>query len=127
MKSHVAIERAVCPICGITYDTDTVLLDKRMKDSLENPMPPTHYAPCKEHQELLEDGYIALVGVNEELSTIVDGKIDQEGAYRTGTFAFVKKLAFNKIFAGVEEPYPPMIFVQEEVFETISKLVEENS
>ncbi len=33
-KSHVSLERRICLVCGVVYDTGSILLDKRMRASL---------------------------------------------------------------------------------------------
>jgi len=35
MKSHVGMEQKVCPVCGQAFDTGVILLDKRLRNSLE--------------------------------------------------------------------------------------------
>ena len=34
-KSHVGMEQNVCPVCGKAFDTGTILLDRRLRNSLE--------------------------------------------------------------------------------------------
>lgn len=34
-KSHVSLERRVCLVCGTHFDTGSLLLDKRLRQSLE--------------------------------------------------------------------------------------------
>ena len=59
-KSYVALEQHQCPICGELFDTGNLLLDRRLKDSLEK-YTVTGFSPCPEHQKLLDAGYIAAI------------------------------------------------------------------
>src|SRR3546814_5168048 len=34
-KSHVSLEQHVCLVCGVAFDTGAILLDKRLRASLE--------------------------------------------------------------------------------------------
>lgn len=61
MKSYVSMEQHVCPVCGVAHDTGVVLLDKRLRDSMESHTI-TGWSLCPEHAKLFEDGYIALIG-----------------------------------------------------------------
>jgi len=33
-KSHVSMEQHVCLVCGVTFDPDAILLDKRLRASM---------------------------------------------------------------------------------------------
>ena len=59
-KSHVSIERGVCSVCGLEYDSGSTLLDKRLRASLETHTT-TGWGLCPEHQRLFEDGFVANV------------------------------------------------------------------
>ena len=50
-KSHVSLERHVCLVCGVAYDTGSILLDKRLRQSLER-YTTTGWGLCAEHQKL---------------------------------------------------------------------------
>ncbi len=34
-KSHVSLEQHVCLLCGVAFDTGNILLDKRLRASME--------------------------------------------------------------------------------------------
>lgn len=34
-KSHVSLEQHACLVCGTTFDTGAILLDKRLRASME--------------------------------------------------------------------------------------------
>jgi hypothetical protein len=102
-KSHVAMGYATCPIC-LTDHTQTVLLDRRMKDTFEHKAYRYGFELCQEHQRLYDEGYIALVGVDT----------DQK---RTGEICHIRKTVFEQMFKPMKEA--PMFFCDQEVIEQI--------
>ena len=94
MKSHVSMEQKVCLICRQTYDTNAILLDTRMKDSLERHTI-TGPGTCKECVAMNDKGYIALVGASNPSS---DGdKLQPEDATYTGEVCWLKRHAAEQI------------------------------
>ena len=66
-KSHVSLERHVCLVCGVAYDTGNLLLDKRLRASMERHTT-TGWGLCPEHQKLSDDGFVALVECDPQRS-----------------------------------------------------------
>ena len=64
-KSHVSLERHVCLVCGTAFDTGSILLDKRLRASMER-YTTTGWDLCAEHQKLSDDGFVALVECDPE-------------------------------------------------------------
>lgn len=101
MKSFVSMEQHQCFICGTIYDTGSILLDKRLKDSLENKTV-TGTGLCPEHQQLANDGYIALIVVQ------ADGKT------RTGELCHLRKEVADDIFnANFDKP---IAYIDQQIF-----------
>lgn len=107
MKSHVSMEQRQCFICGNLFDTGTILLDKRLRATMERNTV-TGTGICQKHQELMDDGYVALIVVKE------DGKT------RTGNYCHVKK-EFAEQFFNVELE-KNIAFIDEEVFSKLQEL-----
>lgn len=103
MKSYVSIEQAVCPVCGTVHDTGSILMDRRLKESMEHTTV-THWAMCPEHQKLKDEGYIALVGCNNQDQPTL------ETADRTGHIAHIRSSVWEKVF-NVPVPAKGMAFV----------------
>ena len=106
-KSHVSIERKICPITGETFDSGVVLFDKRMRSTLERNTV-TGFEICPEAQKQLDKGYIAFVGVDEEKSDkLPNGNISPVGAYKTGKVIYVRKEFARDVFGDVvlEKPF----------------------
>lgn len=126
MKSHVTMEQAVCPVCLETYDTGTILLDRRLRECFES-RTVTHMAMCPEHQKLRDDGYIALIEI-DPTKTPDSGSsiIDPNTAYRTGTIMHITEHGFNAVF-NVEIPAGGIVFVEPEVTAKLAQLREDAS
>ena len=66
-KSHVSLEQHVCLVCGTAFDTGAVLLDKRLRASMERHTA-TGWGLCPEHRKLADDGFVALVECDPQRS-----------------------------------------------------------
>lgn len=117
-KSYVGMEAKVCPICGVQHTYDCALfIDKRLKNSLEKETV-TGFGLCEEHQKLYEDGYLALVGMDEEKSTKeANGNYKPQGAYRTGSIVHVKRHVIKAMIDIEIAEDVPLIYVEEEVID----------
>lgn len=125
-KSHVSMQMEICLVCCNKYSAG-ILLDRRMKDSLE-PETITGWGLCEEHKKLFEDGYIALIGIDESKSTIkANGNITPEDAYRTGNVCHVKYPVLTGFFNVLINPKLPVIFVEDEVINKLQECVNANS
>ena len=107
MKSHVSMEQHQCFICGTIYDTGNILLDKRLNDSLER-YTVTGHGLCPEHQQLADDGYIALIVVQP------DGKT------RTGGLIHIRREAAERMFN--QEMPKDIAYIDQEIFDQLQQL-----
>jgi len=94
MKSHVSLEQKICPVCNKTHDSGAILLDRRLKDSMEHHTV-TGLALCPDHKK---DGFICMIVVDESKSSGSGDTLKPEDAHRTGMVVHVKKEAAAKIF-----------------------------
>ena len=115
-KSYVSMEQKVCIITGKTYDTNSILLDKRLRNSMDrNTISGWGISP--EAQDIINTGKIALVGVDGSKSKITNGNIKPEDAYRTGEIVYIKKsIADNMFNIAINNDF---IFVDKEVISII--------
>ena len=125
-KSYVTLETNQCVVCGIEFDTGSLLLDKRLKDRFDKHTC-TGMGMCPEHQQLYDDGYIALVAIDEAASVTSANRstIKPEDAFRTGMVAHIKKEAWANIF-NIPVPDKGIAFVSEEVIEMLKTMQEKN-
>ncbi len=125
-KSHVSMETAVCPACGKEHDTGTILLDRRLRQSLERKTC-THWALCPEHKQQVDDGFVLLVGIDPDKSkyAVGDNMLPQD-VYRTGDIVAIKEHAFNHVFNAVAPPRH-VAFVEPAVITRLQTLARELS
>jgi len=124
-KSHVSLEQRVCLVCGTTFDTGNLLLDKRLRASMKR-YTTTGWGLCPEHQRLFSDGFIALVECDPQRSgsPSVSGNLKPEQAYRTGRLAHLKREAFDKVFNVPIAADQPCVFVEPGVLEQLQAMIE---
>ena len=116
-KSHVSMEQQLCIVCGDTFDTGAVLLDKKMRPNMgRNTL--TGWGMCETHQALKDANYIALIGCNGSHGEA----IKPSEADRTGRLAHVRLQAFNEIFS-IEAPEHGVAFVEDNVITLLEEMV----
>jgi len=126
-KSYVSMETKQCLVCAKEFNVG-ILLNRRLSNSLE-PKTLTGYGLCDEHSKLFEDEYIALIGIDESKSTITNGNILPENAYRTGSVAHVKYSVLERFFNVPINKSLPIIFVEDAVIDKLKECtaIENNS
>lgn len=123
-KSHVSLEQRVCLVCGATFDTGAILLDKRLRQHLDRHTV-TGWGLCSEHERLFKDGYVALVECDLQRSggAPSSGSMKPEQAYRTGRLAYMKREAFAQVFNVPIAVDQPCVFVEPEVIEQLQTMM----
>lgn len=122
MKSHVSMEQEKCLVCAKDFDTGTIILDRRLKNSLESKTL-TGWGLCPEHDALYKSGYITLIGADYSKSDhLPNGNVKPEGAYRTGDVLHVKFELFEDI-CNVPRGDSPVMFCDPAVIEHIKSLM----
>ena len=114
-KSYVTMEQNVCPVCGQVFGTNALLLDKRLRSRFER-YTVTGWGMCPEHKALMDQGYIALVGIDPDKSK----SMDPQGVYRTGEIAHVRANVWEQIF-DVPVPEQGMAFVEPQVINLLQE------
>ena len=126
-KSYVTMEQHICQVCGNDFDTGALLLDKRMRDKFEMHTT-TGYGLCPECQQKKDDGYIALVGVDESKSRrLTNGNLKNEDAHRTGDLVHLRASGWDNIFPGMETPENMVCFCEVGVIDHLKKISAEAS
>ena len=82
-KSYVTMEQKVCVVCTKEYDTNALLLDKRLKPVFDMHTT-TGFGMCSKCEALREKGFVAMVGCDPEKSGNPEKTCEPEDAYRTG-------------------------------------------
>lgn len=122
-KSHVSLEQHVCLVCGTRFDAGAILLDKRLRASMERHTA-TGWGLCPEHQKLSDDGFVALVECDPQRSgsPAGGGRVKPEQAYRTGRLAHLKREAFAHVFNVPIAADQPCVFVEPGVIEQLQTM-----
>ncbi len=121
-KSHVSLEQHVCLVCGAAFDTGAVLLDKRLRRSMERHTK-TGWGLCPEHQKMADDGYVALVECDLRRSgSQADGRMKPGQAYRTGRMAHLRRAVFAQVFNVPIEDKQACLFVEPGVIEQLEAM-----
>jgi len=124
-KSYVTVEQHVCRVCGIEYDTGSILLDKRLRPAFDRSTT-TGWGLCHGHQRLFDEGYVALVGVDEAKSRKQpSGNVKPEDAHRTGSIAHVKRDVARRLFNVPIADDLPMMFCDEAVINKLQEITPE--
>jgi hypothetical protein len=122
-KSHVSLEQHVCLVCGKAFDTGTILLDKRLRASIEHHTK-TGWGRCPEHQKLSDDGFVALVECDPQLSDSPAGaaRMKPDLAYRTGRLAHLRCTVFTQMFNVPIEDKQACVFVEPGVIDQLQSM-----
>jgi len=123
-KSHVSLEQHVCLVCGVTFDTGAILLDKRLRPSMER-YTTTGWGLCAEHQKLSDDGFVALIECDPQRSGSPSGTdgMKPEQAYRTGRLAHLQRDVFARVFNVPIAADQPCVFIEPGVIERLQSMV----
>jgi hypothetical protein len=123
-KSHVSLEQRHCLVCGTPFDTGSILLDRRLRASMERHTT-TGWGLCPEHERLQSQGFVALVECDPQRSGAPsgDGQMKPEQAYRTGRLAHLKREVFGRMFDVAIAAGQPVVFVEPGVIEQLQAMI----
>ena len=122
-KSYVSLEQHVCLVCGATFDTGNLLLDKRLRQSMTMHTT-TGWGLCTEHQQMFSEDFVALVECDPQRSGNPSGHLKPEQAYRTGRVAHVKREAFARLFDVPITDDQACVFVEPGVIDQLQAMVD---
>lgn len=134
-KSHVSMEQKICPVCGVKFETDALLLDTRIRtvkdrtghrrrelmQSMDR-YTVTGWKLCDEHQAQSDDGFLHLVEIDPDKSS---GKGVDE-VHRTGNLAALKRDVARNLF-DIDVGDHPMVFIEPGVIEILKSMQTEES
>lgn len=124
------MEQRVCKVCAHTYDTGNLLLDQRLRNQFDMHTV-TGWGLCPDHQKLFNDGYLAMVAIDESRSRKgANGLVAPEGAHRLGAIAHVRQEVAEKIFnvplKSEDGSRFELVFVEPEVIDHLRTLMPSN-
>jgi hypothetical protein len=103
----------ICPICNEQTESGEILLDRRLKPSMEK-YTPTGYGICEKHQKLVDEGWVFLLAVKED---------DKD--YLLGTTAQIKKKVWKQMCP--DAPDQPVMRVSESFMKKLQEATNEVS
>lgn len=116
------MEQHACPATGQAHDSGAILLDRRLRDKFDDKTV-TGWAFCPEVQEKLDEGYIVLVGIDEEKSSRNEkGQFDPGTVYRTGELLYLRAEVAERIF---DTPIKDMAFCDTEVIDKLQEMAKD--
>lgn len=112
-KSYVSTERRICIVCGAEYDTSALLIDKRLRASLQRHTV-TGWGLCSTDQQLFDAGFVALVEFDPARSGIPPDCVNlkPEQAYRTGMLVHLRRDVAAHVFNVPIRQDLPCVFVE---------------
>lgn len=120
--SHVSLERNLCKVCFDEFNTNAILIDNLLRNSLERTTL-TGWGLCPDCQKLHDDGYVAIIGVSNK-GVKSQTMLTPNDANRTGDIAHLRRSVWEQILhtpIPVDEDGNPHVFVFADV-EVISAL-----
>jgi len=122
-KSHVSLEQHLCVVCGALFDTGAILLDRRLRASLQRHTT-TGWGLCPEHERLRSQGFVALVECDPQRSAArsADGRLKPDEAHRTGRLAHIRRVAFARVFGVPIDEQQAVVFVEPGVIERLQAM-----
>lgn len=122
----VAIAKHMCPVCGKTHTHNSeILLHKQLKSIPQDIV--TEYGLCEEDQAKFDDGYVALIEVdNEHTNNPKQDKLKLENANRIGTITHIRRHVLDQI---INSPIPEdqeLMFIDAEAMIKIQQILEGN-
>ena len=121
-KSHVSMEQKICLVTGLPFDSGAILLDKRMRASMKRNTV-TGWGISPEVQEKIDEGYIALVGIDISKSIVKNERIQPEEAYRTGNIAYLRRSVLQTLMPGTQAV--DWTFVEDSFIDKLEKMQRE--
>ncbi len=113
-RSYVPMGQHLCVVCAQPYDSGAILLDRRLRASMERNTI-TGWGMCPKHEALRAEDMVALVACDGSKSTKnSSGNIQPDDAYRTGAVAHIKKYLWEHIM-DVPTPEGMVGFCDDEV------------
>ena len=111
-------------VCGNSFDTGSILLDRRLRASMEHHTT-TGWGLCPERERLHLEGFVALVECDPQRSGARsgDGRLKPAQAYRTGPLAHLKREVFARVFDGSIAGEQAVVFVEPDVIEELQARV----
>lgn len=109
-------------MCGAIHETGNILMETRIRNGeirkTFEPRTNTGWGLCAEHQQLSDNGYVALIEIDPERSPL---PYELNSVYRTGELAFLKCPAAEALFD--QKCDTPLVFIEPGVLDIIKERI----
>lgn len=123
-KSFVGHSTKICPVCGAEHG-GAVLINRNLKPTLPNKAIVEGLEVCAEHQAMLDEGYVILIGCDESKSAVNEkGNVNPWDAYRTGLCAAIDRRVAEQIF-NIPIPDFGLMYTSDEVIHKVEAMTKE--
>jgi len=121
--NYTTVEKKQCLVCLRLYDTGVELIDSQHKPT-EATHTLTGLGLCPEHQQRVNDGYVALVAIDTGKSELQGGTVVAGGEYRLGKIMWVKR-EMAQLIAPQVPTSQTLVFCHPNLIDALDKLVKE--
>lgn len=126
---EVALAKQLCPICCSEHEV--LLMNNKLTKKAANAVKEANdkvigflEEPCNECQKFLKNGYIAMVGIDPEKSTLNEDEntVRLTGMYRTGQLGWIKREVAKEMFFIEDKTF--LVALSEEAFDMLHEKAE---
>lgn len=115
-KSFVSLEAKVCPCCHKQFETNALLLDRTVKDTLEKTTV-TGYMLCSTCKK---EGYLLCVEISNA-SEMTEKRVTPERANKTGRVIYIKEDMAKELFQ--TDTLEEFVYIDKGVYNYFENLV----
>jgi len=123
-EDYVKMEKHVCKVCNKLFDSGNILLHKNMR-AISEDKTITGFGLCPEHQKLFDEGYVALIVIDESKSRMNGNDVKPKDAHRTGMIIHLRREVMKEMFDMDLSTVKEMIFIDQELATLLEKKKEE--
>jgi len=121
---YVKMGKHACKVCNCLFDSGEILLHRNLR-AIPEDKTVTGFGLCPEHQKLFNEGYVALIVIDESKSRMNGGNVKPKDAHRTGMIIHMRREVMKEMFDLDLSTIKEMLFVDEEVAALLEKKKEE--
>lgn len=118
-KSHVTMTYEICKVTGEKFETG-VAIQRNLRNTLDKETT-TGWGISPKVKELLDDGYVAIVGCDASKSDIENNQITPAGAYRTGIVIYMRRKVFDEL-CSIQPSDEGIVFADDKVIDMLKEM-----
>ena len=117
MKSYVSMEQKICPVTGTVFETDAILLDKKLRE-IHDTYTITGMQIKPEVEKMIKDGYLPIVEIDTDKSDM--DNLNPNTAYKTGNVAYLRREVAEELL-GIKDA-SQFVYGDASLFERLSAM-----